>query len=252
MPASSAAASPSASSFSSISVCTLATSSSMRPDGSGVLDEVGQGQPRDLSPHRFEAGQDHRFRGVVDDQIDTGGLLEGADVAALAADDAAFISSDGRSDDRDRALDDVLGGDAWMPSRSPGAPSPWLSRSPPPRSGGSCRRLHPGSCSMARISSPLACSVVMEEICSRRAAARRLRRRACARPRRSAARARRVPPEAGEGPLAAVSSSHCRELPLLRSSSRRARRARCGGPGSRARTRCAPRAIARGPGFAVF
>ena len=49
-----------------------------------------QRQPRGLPAYRIEAGQQHRLRGVVDDQVDAGGLLERPDVAALAADDPAL------------------------------------------------------------------------------------------------------------------------------------------------------------------
>ena len=55
-----------------------------------VRDQLGQGQPGDLAADRVEAADDHRLGRVVDDQVDAGGLLEGADVAALAADDAAL------------------------------------------------------------------------------------------------------------------------------------------------------------------
>ena len=44
----------------------------------------------DLPAHRVEAGEQDRLGGVVDDQVDAGDRLEGADVAALAADDAAL------------------------------------------------------------------------------------------------------------------------------------------------------------------
>ena len=44
----------------------------------------------DLAADRVEAAEQHRLGGVVDDQVDPGDLLEGADVAALAADDPAL------------------------------------------------------------------------------------------------------------------------------------------------------------------
>jgi hypothetical protein len=46
--------------------------------------------PRDA---RVERRQDHRLGRVVDDDVDAGDDLERADVAALAADDAPFMSS---------------------------------------------------------------------------------------------------------------------------------------------------------------
>ena len=47
-------------------------------------------RPRDLAPHAVEARQDDRVRRVVDDEVDAGEVLQRADVAALAADDAAL------------------------------------------------------------------------------------------------------------------------------------------------------------------
>ena len=55
-----------------------------------VLDELFQGQPGDLPAHRVKAGDGDGLRGVVDDQIHAGHGLQGADVAALPADDAAL------------------------------------------------------------------------------------------------------------------------------------------------------------------
>ena len=53
-----------------------------------VRDQLQQGDPRHLPAHGVERGEDDRLRGVVDDQVDPGGLLQGADVAPLLADDA--------------------------------------------------------------------------------------------------------------------------------------------------------------------
>ena len=55
-----------------------------------IGDELGEGDPGDLAADRVEARQDDRLGRVVDDQVDAGGLLEGPDVAALAADDPAL------------------------------------------------------------------------------------------------------------------------------------------------------------------
>ena len=55
-----------------------------------VLDELRQREPCHLTTDRVEAADEHRLGRVVDDQVDPGGLLEGPDVAALAADDAAL------------------------------------------------------------------------------------------------------------------------------------------------------------------
>ena len=67
---------------------------------------------RDLAAHRVEAAQDDRLGRVVDDQVDAGRLLERADVAALAADDAALHLVARQVDDADRVLGGVVGGDA--------------------------------------------------------------------------------------------------------------------------------------------
>ena len=66
----------------------------------------------DLAAVGIEAGQDDRARRVVDDEIDAGGVFEGADVAAFAADDAALQVVARQIDDRHRGLDRVLGGAA--------------------------------------------------------------------------------------------------------------------------------------------
>ena len=59
----------------------------------------------DLAAVGIEAGQDDRARRVVDDQVDAGGELERADVAALAADDAPLEIVARQVDDRHRGLD---------------------------------------------------------------------------------------------------------------------------------------------------
>ncbi|CAN4072520.1 choloylglycine hydrolase, partial [Dysosmobacter welbionis] len=55
-----------------------------------VGDQLLQGQAGDLPPHRLEAGDGDGLGRVVDDEIHTRQGLDGADVAALAADDAAL------------------------------------------------------------------------------------------------------------------------------------------------------------------
>src|SRR5947209_6680692 len=55
-----------------------------------VENQPLQSQPAHFAEYRIEAGEQHRFRGVVDDQVDAGRRLKGADVAALTADDAAL------------------------------------------------------------------------------------------------------------------------------------------------------------------
>ena len=75
-----------------------------------VRDEPLERDPRDLAPNRVVARDDDRFGRVVDDDIDAGGGLDRADVAALAADDAALHLVVGQRDHRDRALGDELAG----------------------------------------------------------------------------------------------------------------------------------------------
>jgi hypothetical protein len=76
-----------------------------------VGDQLLQGEAADLAPHRVEAGQQHRLGGVVDDQVDPGDGLEGADVAALAADDPALHVVGGQRQHRHGRLRGLLGGD---------------------------------------------------------------------------------------------------------------------------------------------
>src|SRR5215213_10322650 len=76
-----------------------------------VGDQLLQGEAADLAPDRVEAGQQDRLGGVVDDQVDAGDGLEGADVAALAADDAALHVVRGQGQHRHRRLRGLLGGD---------------------------------------------------------------------------------------------------------------------------------------------
>ena len=77
-----------------------------------VGDELGDRQPGDLAADRVEARQDDRLRRVVDDQVDAGRLLEGPDVATLAADDPALHLVRRQVDDRHGVLGGVIRGDA--------------------------------------------------------------------------------------------------------------------------------------------
>ncbi len=63
----------------------------------------------DLAAVRVEAREDDRPRRVVDDEIHAGGLLERADVAALAADDTALEVVARQIDHGHRRFDRVLG-----------------------------------------------------------------------------------------------------------------------------------------------
>ena len=77
-----------------------------------VGDELLDGQAGQLAADGVEARQDDRLGRVVDDDVDAGGHLQGADVAALAADDPPLHVVRRQVDDRDRRFDDVLGGRA--------------------------------------------------------------------------------------------------------------------------------------------
>ncbi len=55
-----------------------------------VLQQALERQPGDLAADAVEAREQHRARGVVDDEVDPGEGLQDADVAALASDDAAL------------------------------------------------------------------------------------------------------------------------------------------------------------------
>ena len=68
-----------------------------------VLEELLERHPRDLAADAVEAGEDHRVRRVVDDEVDAGEVLQRADVAALAADDAALHVVGGELDDARRS-----------------------------------------------------------------------------------------------------------------------------------------------------
>ena len=99
-----------------------------------VRDQLQQGDPRHLAAHRVERGEHDRLRGVVDDQVDAGGLLQGADVAPLLADDAPLHLLVGDGHRRLGRLDRGLGGAALdgLGHDPAGAPAPasslvWLS-----------------------------------------------------------------------------------------------------------------------------
>jgi hypothetical protein len=77
-----------------------------------ISDELRDRDPGDLATNRVETTQDDRLRGVVDDQVDAGGLFEGADVATLPADDPALHLVGWQVDHTDGVLRRVVGGDA--------------------------------------------------------------------------------------------------------------------------------------------
>jgi hypothetical protein len=77
-----------------------------------IGDELRDRDPGDLAAHGVEAAQDDRLRRVIDDQVDAGGLLEGADVATLPTDDPALHLVGRQMDDADGVLRRVVRGDA--------------------------------------------------------------------------------------------------------------------------------------------
>ena len=77
-----------------------------------VLDQLRQREARHLAAQPVERREHDRVRRVVDDEVDAGEVLEGADVAALAADDAALHVVGRELDDGDRRLGRVARGDA--------------------------------------------------------------------------------------------------------------------------------------------
>src|SRR5579862_36252 len=77
-----------------------------------VLDELRQRQARDLAAEPVEGRQHNRVRRVIDDEVDAGEVLERADVATLAADDAALHVVGRDLDHGDRRLCRVARGDA--------------------------------------------------------------------------------------------------------------------------------------------
>ena len=97
----------------STSAVALLTTSSMRPGWMrpSAMSLVER-QAGDLAADGVEARQHDGLGGVVDDQVDAGRLLEGPDVAALAADDPALHLVAGEMDDGHGVLGRVVGGDA--------------------------------------------------------------------------------------------------------------------------------------------
>ena len=81
-------------------------------DGCARRRRAREREPRDLAAHRVEAGDDDRLGRVVDDEVDAGRRLERADVAALAADDAALQVVRRQRHHRDGALGDELAREA--------------------------------------------------------------------------------------------------------------------------------------------
>ena len=76
-----------------------------------VLEQLLERHAGDLAADAVEAREDDRVGRVVDDEVDAGEVLEGADVAALAADDAALHVVGRQLHHRDRGLGGVARGE---------------------------------------------------------------------------------------------------------------------------------------------
>ena len=75
-----------------------------------VHDELLQRDAGDLAAHRVERGDDDGLGRVVDDEVNARRRFEGADVAALAADDAALHVVVGQRHHGNGGLGHVVGG----------------------------------------------------------------------------------------------------------------------------------------------
>src|SRR6266545_5162630 len=74
-----------------------------------VLEQLIQCPASNLAPHRVMTGKGHGLWRIVDNDIDAGDLLEGADVAALAADDTTLEFFAWERHSRNRDLGDIIG-----------------------------------------------------------------------------------------------------------------------------------------------
>ena len=77
-----------------------------------IENQLGERHARDLAAHRIESRQDDGLWRIVDDEVDAGGALECADVAALAPDDAALHLVIGQRHNGDGDIGDLIGGAA--------------------------------------------------------------------------------------------------------------------------------------------
>ena len=73
-----------------------------------IADEALQRHAGHLAAGLVEGGQGNGLRGIIDDEVNAGGRLKGADVAALTADDAALHLVAGQRDDADGGLAAVV------------------------------------------------------------------------------------------------------------------------------------------------
>ena len=73
-----------------------------------IYDQLFQRDPGHLPADGVESRQDHRFRRIVDDQIDAGHGLQGADVAPLPSDDPSLHLIVWQLYDGNRGLRDMV------------------------------------------------------------------------------------------------------------------------------------------------
>src|SRR3569833_127387 len=73
-----------------------------------VGNQTVHGQAGYLAPNRVEAGKDDRFRCIVNNDLDTGGCFQRADVAAFATDDTSLDLIVLDIEDRYRVLNSAL------------------------------------------------------------------------------------------------------------------------------------------------
>ena len=86
-----------------------------------VLEQLLERETGDLAADAVKAREDHRARGVVDDEVDAGEHLERADVAPLAPDDPALQVVRLEGNDRDRRLVRVAAGEPLHAGREDAA-----------------------------------------------------------------------------------------------------------------------------------
>ena len=77
-----------------------------------VAHQALQGHAGHFAPGLIKGGQGDGLGGIVDDQVHAGGRLQGADIAALAANDPAFHLVAGQGHHRDGGLAGMVGGAA--------------------------------------------------------------------------------------------------------------------------------------------
>src|SRR5919201_1284188 len=76
-----------------------------------VDEQMVEGDPGDFPANRVEAAQDDGLRSVVDDEVHSGGVLQGPDVTAFTPDDPPLHLVAGYGDYGDGGLSGLLGSD---------------------------------------------------------------------------------------------------------------------------------------------